>query len=120
MNDVVKTPEPPPSAPTLWTRLHAALGPIAGGLVLDFVDLVTFGPIGLAVGPIVGGIVGWWLCSFYRLTGATRLLAIVAAGVYCFIPFTEPFPLATIVAAMGRFVNPHAPEPSPPDAADSE
>jgi hypothetical protein len=44
-------------------RLHRSIGPIAGGLILDLVDLATFGPIGLFGGWILGAAVGWWIAS---------------------------------------------------------
>jgi len=85
----------------LW-RLHRALGPIAGGLLLDFTDLATFGPMGI-LGPILGAAVVLWICSLYRFSVKTKILLAFLGGVYCTAPMTEPFPIATLVCAACRF-----------------
>ncbi len=47
-------------APASWfSRLHSACGPLAAGMVLDGLDLVTFGPLGLYLGPVIGLLAGW-------------------------------------------------------------
>ena len=88
---------------SLLVRLHRAIGPIAGGLILDFVDLATFGPIGLFGGFLIGAIVGWWVSSIYDFTHRSRVLFAVLAAVYTAIPLTEPFPIATGISALARF-----------------
>jgi hypothetical protein len=87
--------------PSLWHRLYYALGPIAGCLVLDLVDFVTLGPIGLVIGIPVGAAVGWWLGSLYGLERTGRITVAVMSAVYCTIPFTEILPLATLSGAIG-------------------
>ncbi len=97
-----------------WTsRLYRALGPIAGGLVLDFVDLATLGPIGLFLGPFLGFAAAMWICSIYRFSLRTKIWLSLLAGLYCMVPMTEPFPLATITMAFCRFFE--GPPPSPPE-----
>ena len=51
--------------PTLSERLYVAIFPILGGLILDFADLATFGPVGLYTGMIVGGTIGWLISGIY-------------------------------------------------------
>jgi hypothetical protein len=84
-------------------RLHRAFGPLAGAMLLDMVDLATLGPIGLVLGPALGGIVGWWVSGIYEFSTRGRLTFAILAAVYCTIPFTEPLPLATAIAAVARF-----------------
>ncbi len=87
-----------------FRRLHNAVGPVAAGLVLDFCDLITFGPLGWTVGPVVGLIVGWYLGGFYQLKKLARFaLAALAAG-YLAVPMTAFIPLGTIVSALGRLM----------------
>lgn len=89
--------------PTVLERLHRALGPLAGGIIIDCVDFATFGPVGLVLGPIAGGLAGWWVSSLYRFETRGRLIVALLAAIYCTIPFTELLPLATIVAACARY-----------------
>jgi uncharacterized protein len=94
------------SAPIgMFRRLHNAIGPVAAGLVLDFWDLVTFGPLGWTVGPVIGLIVGWYLGSFYQLRIWSRLgLALLSAG-YLAVPMTAFIPLGTLVSALARMLS---------------
>jgi hypothetical protein len=92
-----------PMRATLLERLHRALGPLAGGMIIDFVDFASFGPIGLVLGPVLGGLAGWWVSSIYGFGPRGRTVVAIVAAVYCSIPFTEVLPLATLVAAVARF-----------------
>lgn len=96
------TDRTPPREPLL-RRLHRAFGPLAGAMVLDAVDLLTFGPIGLVLGPALGGMVGWWVSGIYDFSRRGRVIFAVLAAVYCTVPFTEPFPIATAIAVIARF-----------------
>ena len=87
----------------LVVRLHRALGPLAGAMLLDLVDLATFGPIGLFGGFLLGGAVGWWISSIYGFGPGGRALFALLATVYVGVPFTGLLPLATVVAAVARF-----------------
>lgn len=105
--------------PGMWMRLYRALGPVTGGLLLDFVDFATMGPIGLVVGPFLGFATGFWICSAYRFSIWTKISLSLLAGIYCMVPMTEPLPLATLVTACCRFFEqpPSRPEdnhPTPP------
>ena len=97
-----------PQQPGFLWRLHRALGPILGGLLLDFTDLATYGPMGI-LGPILGAAVVLWICSLYRFSVKTKIILAFLGGVYCMVPMTEPFPIATLVCAVCRFFE----KPSP-------
>lgn len=89
--------ESPSSVPQ---RAGAVVGPVIAGMLLDLVDLATFGPVGLYGGFLVGAALGWWLGGQYGLTGRGRLLAAVGAAVYSATPATEWLPLGTIAGAL--------------------
>ena len=88
---------------SLLERIHRAVGPVAGGLILDSADLVTFGPMGFCLGPIIGALVGWWISSIYRFKHFSRIVWAVLAAIYCSLPATEFFPVATMIAVIARF-----------------
>jgi len=87
-------------------RLYRTLGPIAAGMVLDFLDLATVGPIGLYVGAVVGGIAGWWLAGLEGLGSTGRWVLAVLSAIYMSVPLTEPIPVATLLGAVARFLQP--------------
>ena len=72
------------------------------GLLLDAVDLATYGPIGLWVGFIVGAVAGWLLAPSVGVSQRRRWLCALAAGTYCMLPFTAFMPLATVMGALVR------------------
>ena len=76
-------------------------------MILDAGDILTFGPLGIYAGGLVGGCVGFWLTGLYRFSMPARLLWSAAAGIYCSIPFTEMLPIATLISGCHRFA--HAP-----------
>lgn len=86
-------------------RLMRSLGPLAGGYLLDLVDLATFGPVGFYLGPLLGGLLGWWLATVYRFGVLGQSLMTLITAMYCVLPGTELVPLATIVLALVRFSN---------------
>jgi hypothetical protein len=94
--------ESPAEDDSIWARLQRGLGPLLGGIALDAVDLVTFGPFGLYGGAILGGSVGWWVGSLYNFSPRGRILLAIAAAVYATVPFTEVLPLATLASAIIR------------------
>ena len=89
--------------PALLKRSYNAFFPIIGGLILDFADLATFGPIGLFGGMFVGSLIGWLISGIYDFSPKGRLIYAFLAGLYCTIPGTFFIPLATIVSALARF-----------------
>jgi hypothetical protein len=64
---------------------------------------VTFGPIGLLGGFVLGAAVGWWVSSIYEFSTRGRAVFASLAALYTAIPFTELIPVATIIAALARF-----------------
>lgn len=91
-------------------RLNRAFGPVVAGLIIDFVDLATFGPIGLYLGLPIGAFAGYWMGRALGLAPKPSLLCALAAGIYCMVPGTEMLPLATLVGACARYVE-SAPKP---------
>jgi hypothetical protein len=91
---------------SFWQRLYFALGPIAGCMILDLADFLTFGPVGLVIGVPVGAAIGWWLGSLYAFKTQGRAVLAILSGIYCTIPFTELVPVATIVGGIARFYDP--------------
>lgn len=94
------TPQPPPSQAA---RLNRAFGPVVAGLIIDLVDLATFGPLGLVLGLPIGGAAGYWMGRALGLPPKTSLLCALVAGIYCTIPGTEFLPIATLVGAFARY-----------------
>ncbi|MFC1763985.1 hypothetical protein ACFL6U_18160 [Planctomycetota bacterium] len=89
--------------PALLKRSYNAFFPIIGGLILDFADLATFGPIGLFGGMLIGGGIGWLISGIYDFSPKGRMIYTLLAGIYCTIPGTFFIPLATIISAVARF-----------------
>jgi hypothetical protein len=85
------------------SRLHRAIGPVVAGMIIDALDLLTFGPLGLVFGIPIGGLAGYWLGNCLKLSSQARIWCAIAAAIYCTIPFTEFIPLATLVGAYVRF-----------------
>jgi len=84
-------------------RLNHAMGPVLAGMIIDAVDLITFGPFGLGLGLPVGVLAGYWLGQSIGLDKNARCICALAAGLYCTMPFTEVLPLGTIVGALVRY-----------------
>lgn len=109
--DRVEEPEvlPPEGEPRGTRRRRAgrrfveAFGPIGAGILIDLADFVTYGPLGLMFGMLVGGTLAYVLSGFFGQPVWKRFLWALAAGIYCTLPRTELIPLATILAAAGRF-----------------
>lgn len=84
-------------------RLNKAFGPVAAGLVIDMLDVATFGPIGLFVGLPLGALMGYWMGQSLGLEPKARGWCALAAGIYCMVPATEFLPLATLLGAYARY-----------------
>lgn len=97
------SPSPPQTSPSQAARLNRAFGPVVAGLIIDLVDLATFGPIGLVLGLPIGGAAGYWMGRTLGLNNQASLLCALAAGIYCTLPGTEMLPLATLVGAGARY-----------------
>ena len=102
----------PSSPPSQAARLNRAFGPVVAGLIIDLVDLATFGPIGLVLGLPIGGAAGYWMGRTLGLGKKPSLLCALAAGIYCTIPGTEFLPIATLVGAFARYSE-SKPKPPP-------
>lgn len=87
----------------VFERLHRALGPVAAGLVLDFFDLLTPGPVGFYVGPLVGFLIGNYLAGFHGFRGMGRIALALLAAAYLAAPMTGMLPIATLIGALARF-----------------
>ena len=102
----------------LVQRILFALGPLGAGLILDVLDLATFGPVGLCLGVLVGGVSGWILGKHEGFDRSLRIAFAICAAAYMTIPFTEGIPAATILFLLARFfVGPrlvHAPPTQSP------
>ncbi|MGH0035772.1 MAG: hypothetical protein ACQGVK_12170 [Myxococcota bacterium] len=85
-----------------FARTVEVLGPVAGGVALDLLDLASFGPIGVYGGLLLGGFFGWWLSGVYRMPESRRRWVALGSGLYCAFPFTEVLPLATIASVIAR------------------
>jgi hypothetical protein len=72
-------PQPVPPADTA-RRLNRAFGPVVAGMILDVVDLATFGPIGFFLGIPVGLAAGYWLGSCLGLERKHFRSANIACG----------------------------------------
>jgi hypothetical protein len=108
----LQSPEPTNEAPPnpdsavpkrTLRRLNYALGPIGAGMMIDAVDFITYGPIGLILGLPVGAAAGYWLGRSMRLESHMCWICAAVAGIYCTIPGTELLPLGTLVGALVRF-----------------
>ncbi|MCP4109708.1 MAG: hypothetical protein GY749_30015 [Desulfobacteraceae bacterium] len=89
---------------SLIERLKKAMGPIIPGLMIDLVDLITFGPIGVSgAGLVVGGVAGYWIASSFKLPIKKCLMGSMIAGAYCTLPFTGVVPVGTLIGAYVRF-----------------
>jgi len=103
---------PPPDPAQQAKRLNRAFGPVIAGLIIDLVDLSTFGPMGFYFGLPLGGGCGYWMGRTLGLTRKQSLTCAIAAGIYCMIPVSEFLPLATLVGAFARYreSTPHSDE----------
>ena len=96
---VVRTRSPRRS----WRRMNRTFGPILAGMLIDLVDLATFGPMKRFVGLPAGALAGFWMASIFRLPLKQKLLCALAAAIYCVIPGLEFIPVATLLGAYIRF-----------------
>lgn len=90
--------------PGLGTRAMHMCAPLLAGAVIDTVDFATLGPVGLTVGWLAGGVVGWWLAPILGFSTRLRPLAAILAGVYCALPMTGFVPIATFAAGLARVI----------------
>lgn len=80
-----------------------SLNPVFLGMLIDLLDFATFGPIGIRIGFIVGGLLTALVCMLQGVRMRYTLLMALAAGLYCAFPMTERLPLATLIALFMKF-----------------
>ncbi len=85
-------------------RFERTVGPVLGGVVIDSIDLFTFGPLGVLGGSLVGGSVAYYIASVEELPVWQRTLLGIAAALYCAYPSANFIPAATLVGAVLKFV----------------
>jgi len=76
-----------------WPRVISA---VMAGLILDLADLITPMPL-YPHGALLGAVVGWYICRTQAVPASQRVWWIAAAALYCAVPLTHFFPLATLV-----------------------
>jgi hypothetical protein len=107
--------EPDEVLPPLGAEPRAAsppgigVNPVFAGALLDVIDFLTFGPVGLSVGWLVGGVAAWILSSLAGVPPWQRALWALAAAVYCSLPVTGVLPLGTILGLFLRLRSPRRP-----------
>ncbi len=93
--------------------------PFAMGALIDMADALTFGPVGLRFGLLIGGILGWVLAKVLGFPPRYRWIAIALSGIYCALPGTAAFPLGTTLAILSQLFGWRSgEEPPPPDDGD--
>jgi hypothetical protein len=93
---------PPPGARRKDTtgRAKRAFGPIIAGAIIDGVDWVTVGPMGL----VIGFVAAFWALGVVGVRLPQRLLLSLAAGLYCLMPMGRRLPVATIIGGIAQFL----------------
>ena len=89
-----------------FRRLTMAFGPIVAGLLIDTIDFMTLGRLGIMLGMLIGGSAAYWVASIYRLPIWQRLIWALLAGLYCTAPRTEFIPAATLMVPVRALFNP--------------
>lgn len=75
-----------------WIRVARA---VMAGLLLDLGDVVTRMPM-IPHGAILGALLGWYVVRTQDVPASQRVWWIAACSVYCAMPMTEFYPLATL------------------------
>ncbi|MFT5052013.1 MAG: hypothetical protein ACI8QZ_003444 [Chlamydiales bacterium] len=81
-------------------RLRRSLSPVIAGLIIDVVDLGSFSPL---LGFPAGLIAGYVLAKHVGFAPRHRMLASLVCGLYCTLPPTRFFPLATMIGMVANF-----------------
>lgn len=75
-----------------WPQLLQSL---LSGLILDMADLLTRVPL-IPHGAVLGALVGTYLVRTQNVPKPQRVWWIVSCALYCAMPLTEFYPLATL------------------------
>ena len=84
------------------SRWGKAIGPVVAGMIIDALDIATFGHFGFYLGFLLGAPAGWYLARHLGLDRKRALLTAIGCGIYCTIPFTFPIPVATMIGVWAR------------------
>ncbi len=93
-----------PAVPAEWQAAGMVTLPLLGAMLIDVADFFSLGPQGIAIGALVGAPCAWWVAKTFGLSQKSRLVAALAAAIYCAVPFTELIPAATILAGATELV----------------
>jgi hypothetical protein len=88
------------------------MGPLLAGFAIDAIDLITFGPVGIYTGLIVGGVVGYFLAPYLGFPQRKWWVSSLLTGVYCTLPLTAFVPAATFAAVVTTLISKQTVEPS--------
>ncbi|MBW2274095.1 MAG: hypothetical protein JRG96_12545 [Deltaproteobacteria bacterium] len=91
-----------PARDPVGSPLLRFFGPMVAGLAIDGLDLITYGPIGLYAGLILGGSAGYLLAPMLGFSERGRWLSALLTGVYCTVPLTGFLPAAAIAAGLSQ------------------
>ena len=80
---------------TASIRLARVLPALLSGLILDAADLFTRVPM-IPHGAVLGALVGLYICRTQFVPAKQRPWWIASCAVYCAMPLTEFYPLATL------------------------
>lgn len=78
------------------------LAPILIGAVIDLVDLITLGPVGIAWGWLVGGVGTFVVGTLRKVPMKWRVLWSLVIAAYCSLPGTSFMPAATVLMVVWK------------------
>lgn len=77
-------------------RLRTLGSALLSGLLLDLADFSTRFPA-ILIGVVVGALVGLYICTTQQVPRKDRVWWVAVSALYCAMPRTEFFPMATLV-----------------------
>lgn len=97
---IVPEPPPGPRPAARPSRRRSRWAAVLAGMLLDGVDFMTMGPIGLSGGFLFGAVAGWWAAREFGFEARGRWWMALAGAVYAATPATEFLPLGTLAGAL--------------------
>lgn len=82
--------------PTKGLRLRTLGSALLSGLLLDLADFSTRFPA-ILIGVVVGALLGLYICTTQQVPRKDRVWWVAVSALYCAMPRTEFFPMATLV-----------------------